>query len=38
MKIITPQSKTTENLNFFDIKSVTASHPTLFHKLSNTIR
>ena len=38
IKIVINQPKTTENLNFFDIKSVTASHPTLSHKLSNTIR
>ena len=37
IKIVIHQPKTTD-LNFFDIKSVTASHPTLSHKLSNTIR
>ena len=37
-KIITQQTKTFENRNVVDIKSVTIEHPKTFHKLSKTIR
>ena len=37
-KLITRQSKNTENSYIVDIISVTIEHPKTFHKLSKTIR
>ena len=37
-KIITYQSKTFENLNIVDIKSIITEHPRAPHKLSKTVR